>query len=148
MAVNFSPKKNSWNQLFSNFFSKTVAFTKFLSKKSVRERLSIITTLWLSTVWKLRNFTATIFSQKFRESNFLLINFTINWFDEKNLYGSEFLVFPHCEILVFGVSRIISTWLKSIKSFQIDSTWVEVRLEIDLVKNSLKLNFFRQINDK
>ena len=34
------------------------------------------------TVWKLRNFTAT--SQKFCENNFLLKNFTLNWFDEKN----------------------------------------------------------------
>ena len=37
----------------------------------------------LCTVWKLRNFTATIFAQKFRESNFLLNTFTLNWFDEK-----------------------------------------------------------------
>ena len=36
------------------------------------------------TVWKLRNFIATIFSQKFREINFLLKNFTLSWFDEKN----------------------------------------------------------------
>ena len=32
-----SPKKISWNRLFSNSFSKTVAFTKFLSRKSERE---------------------------------------------------------------------------------------------------------------
>ena len=29
-------KKNSWNQLFSNFFSETITFTKFL-RKNVRE---------------------------------------------------------------------------------------------------------------
>ena len=32
-------KKNSSNQLFSNFFSKTIAFTKFLRKKCEREFL-------------------------------------------------------------------------------------------------------------
>ena len=54
-------------------------------------------TLWCYiTVWKLLNFTATNFSQKFRESTGLLKNFTLNWFDEKNLHGSEFFVFPHC----------------------------------------------------
>ena len=31
--------------------------------------------------------------QKFRESNFLLKNLTLDWFDEKILLGSEFLVF-------------------------------------------------------
>ena len=51
-------KKISWNQLFSNFFSKTVGFTKFLSKKSEREfpqfpNCAVITN----------------FSRKFRENN-------------------------------------------------------------------------------
>ena len=27
---------------------------------------------------------------------YYLKNFTLNWFDEKNLHGSEFFVFPHC----------------------------------------------------
>ena len=31
--------------------------------------------------WKLRHFTDMIFSQKFRQINVLLKNFTINWFD-------------------------------------------------------------------
>ena len=37
--------------------------------------------------------------------------------------------------LVFGVSRFFSTRLKSTKSLQFDSTWVEVWLGIDLAKN-------------
>ena len=45
---------------------------------------------------KLRNFTATIFSQIFRQINVLLKTFTVNQFDEKKLRGSKFLVFPHC----------------------------------------------------
>ena len=36
----------------------------------------------LATMWTLQNFTATILSQNFRESNFLLMSFTLNWFDE------------------------------------------------------------------
>ena len=37
----------------------------------------------MTTVWKLRKFTATILSQKFREIIFLLKKFTLNCFDEK-----------------------------------------------------------------
>ena len=48
--------------------------------------------------------------------------------------------------IVFGVSRYFSTWLKSIESSHFDSTWVEVRLEIDLTKNGrIKYINFRQI---
>ena len=66
--------------------------------------------LW-NTVWKLWNFTATIFSQKFRESNFLLKNFTtLIW--RKKLYGWEFLVFPHCvEITEINCHPTIGTFL-------------------------------------
>ena len=40
----FSRQKNiSLNQLFSNLFSKTVTFTKFLPK--MRERISVISTM-------------------------------------------------------------------------------------------------------
>ena len=35
------------------------------------------------TVWKLRNFTATVSSQIFRQINVLLKDFTVNQFDEK-----------------------------------------------------------------
>ena len=92
-----SQRKISSNQLYLlDLFSKTVTFTKFLPKMPDRELR--LFSHW-NAVWKLRNFTATILSQKFREINFLLKNFTLNWLDEKNLYGSEFLVFLHtlCE---------------------------------------------------
>ena len=39
--------------------------------------------LWMFTLWKLRNFTATIVTEKFRQINVLLKNFTISWFDGK-----------------------------------------------------------------
>ena len=44
-----APKKNSSNQLLSNFFSKTVTHTNFLPKKCE------------STVWKVRKFSLTHF---------------------------------------------------------------------------------------
>ena len=48
------------------------------------------------------------FMWKFRESKC----FTLNWFDEKNLHGSEFLVFPHCAV---EVTEIL-TWKYSVNS--------------------------------
>ena len=48
------------------------------------------------TLWKLRHFTATVLSQKFRQINVFLKNFAMNFFDGKKLCGSEFFVFPHC----------------------------------------------------
>ena len=44
---------------------------------------------YLHTTWILRNFSATILPQNFRQ-----INFAKNWFDEKKLRDNEFLVFP------------------------------------------------------
>ena len=61
----FSLKVFSSNQLFSNFFSKAIAFTKFLRKKCEREFLEFLH----CAVLKLRNFSLTLFWQKFRESN-------------------------------------------------------------------------------
>ena len=49
--------------------------------------------LFLHALWKLQNFTATVFLQIFRQINVLLKNFTVNQFDEKKLRGREFLVF-------------------------------------------------------
>ena len=38
------------------------------------------------------------YCKKSLKSMFYERNFTLNWFDGKNLHGSEFLVFPHCDI--------------------------------------------------
>ena len=74
-----SPKKYSVKlTLYSNFFSKTVAFTKFLLKKCEREFLQFPHCVWqynyvISTVWLLNLGIAIIypflvlFSQNFRE---------------------------------------------------------------------------------
>ena len=56
-----SLKKNSSNHLFSNFYCKTNAFTKFLQKKCERE--------FLQFPHHCEKFTVTLFRQKFRESN-------------------------------------------------------------------------------
>ena len=79
-------KKISSNQLFSNFFSKTIDFTKFLPKKYEREFLQFphcgvvkyYKTGWLilRTVWKLRKFTLAHFWQKIHESNVFTKEFT------------------------------------------------------------------------
>ena len=57
---NLSLKKISSNQLFINFFSKTIAFTKFLGEKSVRENFEYFC--------KFTNFCFTL--EIFRENEF------------------------------------------------------------------------------
>ena len=59
---------------------KPVIFTKVLPKMCETKAQKFPHSVH---VWKLQNFTAIIFSQKFREINFLLKNFTLSWFDEK-----------------------------------------------------------------
>ena len=61
-------KKNSSNQLVSNFFSKTVTFTKFLpTMYCVWEWISVS-----STVWRKRNKNRNKFEQKYREISSLV----------------------------------------------------------------------------
>ena len=55
----------SWNQ----FFTKELYF-KLISRKKLAVNFQFSTLCsYFNTVWKLRNFAATILSQKFRESN-------------------------------------------------------------------------------
>ena len=74
-AENFSfvkthTEKSPSNQLFSNFFSKTVTFTKFLLKEFESKFPEFLHTVThMHTVWKLQKFSLTLFSQIFRESN-------------------------------------------------------------------------------
>ena len=60
--------------------------------KNVAENLRNFHTVQ-RTLWKLRNFTATIFSQKFRQINFLLKKFTLNCFDGKKIAWQRFFCF-------------------------------------------------------
>ena len=68
-GIFLSPRNISSNQLFSNIFSITVTFTKFLPKMREKEIPIISTLCFLNTMWKLWNFSLTLFRQKFRESN-------------------------------------------------------------------------------
>ena len=62
--------KISWNQLFTNeFYSKLI----WRKKISMAANFSFFHTV----LWKFRNFTATVSSQKFREIDFLLKYFTL-----------------------------------------------------------------------
>ena len=80
-----------FTEKIEHFFSSNQRFTK--AKRSYRKQLisrkflimiAFYSTLCSQcTLWKLRNFTATIFSQKFRQIDVLLKNFTISWFDGK-----------------------------------------------------------------
>ena len=66
-----SHQKNiSSNQLFSNFFSKNVAFTKFLPK-NVRKNFCNFHSVFF-TVWKNEKFTVT--NKKFRQINSLVLS--------------------------------------------------------------------------
>ena len=86
--------------LFSQKFREINVFTKEITMELILQMFFFsvrVNFLFFHTVvWKLRNFTATIFPSTFREGNFLLKSCTPNWFDEKYLHGSEFIVFPYC----------------------------------------------------
>ena len=73
VEFSLTEKKNSWNQLICNFFSKTVSFTKFLSK-SMRENFCnfySIVTVWKST----ENAITLIWRKKCRFSVKIMIVF-------------------------------------------------------------------------
>ena len=53
-----------------------------VSKNLCQNRVKVFRSFH-TTVLKLWHFTAIILSQKFHENNFLLKNFSLNWFDEK-----------------------------------------------------------------
>ena len=55
----------SWNQLYSKLFTKEIVFTEIFQKVVVPKFRKMY------TLSKLRNFTATVFSQKFRQINVL-----------------------------------------------------------------------------
>ena len=60
-----------------------------------------------STVWKLQNFTATIFSQKFRQIN-VLPYYKLHWFDVKNCVVVNFSFFHTVFHCVHNVENISS----------------------------------------
>ena len=73
-------KKISSNRLFSSFFSKTIAFTKFLRKKkekSVRENFCNFQTLWIH-----HTVLSHFFDKNFVKVTFLLKKILKSRFDE------------------------------------------------------------------
>ena len=78
-------KNISWNQLLSNFFSKTVVFTKFLSKKCEREFPQF------PHVWKLRKFS--LFDKNFVKATVLLKKLINSWFHEKKIWWERISCF-------------------------------------------------------
>ena len=81
-------EKISSNQHFSNFFGKTITFTKFLQKKCERE--------FFCNFHTVHSRAGSIFGKNFVKVTVLLnklqkFDLTKNFFDE-----TEFLVFPQC----------------------------------------------------
>ena len=92
--------------------------TRNFSEKSVWETFYNFHTV---TLWKLQNFTATIFSQKFRQINVLLNNFTINWFDGKRFawqWISRFSTLWLCNLIIIWRNFTATTFCRknSVKS--------------------------------
>ena len=91
-----SLKKISSNQLFSKFFGKTIAFTRFLLKKCEREFLQFP---HCDTV------LSRFFHIKFVKAMALLEKLLNSWFDEIFFSEREFLIFPHCEVTAVSKLR-------------------------------------------
>ena len=92
-----------------NFVKVTVLLNKWVTKeliwrkKNWWERISSFSILSSATVWKLRKFTLTHFSQEFRESNICTYVHTYvlkSWFDEKSFGETKSFIFPHCAVLL------------------------------------------------
>ena len=82
-----SHRKNiSSNQLFGDFFSKNVAFTKFLPKKCEREYPQC-------SVEKTRNCLSHFFDKNFVKVTVLLKKLWNSWFDEIFSDNSKFFIF-------------------------------------------------------
>jgi len=74
----------------TTFFPSNQLFFKKGTKELISRKLLIV----VHTV-EITEFYCHDFSQKFRQINVLLKNFTKIGLTQKNLCGSEFLVFPH-----------------------------------------------------
>ena len=91
------------NQLTVKFFSKTLIWRIFCEKTVAVNFRNYHTVRTL--LWKLWNFTVTVFIQNFCQINVLLKNFTVNWFDEK-ICVAENLSFFHT------LFRVAQCWKK------------------------------------
>ena len=95
-------KNISSNQLFSNIFSKTVTFTKFLAKTG--ERISVISTLGL---WNKSEFLCGVSIKKFRESNAFTITYKSVLFDLTIFFFNVSLIFFFRSVLLIFYVKIL-----------------------------------------
>ena len=112
--------RNSHQKIFRQINSLLTYLVKPLLSRNICQKCVIANSRNFHTVHcAMHNFTAaTIFSQIFRQINVLLKNFTINWFDGKNLHGSESLVFPHYDVH-------ITVW--KLREFSLTHFWQKFR---------------------
>ena len=105
-----SHKIISWNQLFSN-----ICVAALHSRNFNKEWMRVNFCNTVHSVEITEFYCHYFFLQNFRENDIFLQNFTLNWFDERILHGSEFLVFPQC---AQHSVEILSQW-KNISSNQL-----------------------------
>ena len=88
------PQRENYGNLLSLYFGLKFVKPTYLLKKIINSWFDEFFFRWEyinfwffhnvhTTLWKLQKFTATVFSQIFRQITVLLKNFTVNGFDEK-----------------------------------------------------------------
>ena len=90
-----------------------------------RRKIELRDSKYFYTLWKLRNFTSMIFSQKFRQIHFLLKKFILNWFDEKKLRGTQCGNYgnlpPLKNFFVKSIHSITLKWKNTLTEFLLKS---------------------------
>ena len=86
----------SSKHLNSHFFCKTILVSRNFYQESVRANFR---NNHHNTVWKLWNFSLTVFWKNFVKVIVLLTKLLNSWFDESFFSGSEFFIFPQSEQL-------------------------------------------------
>ena len=87
----------------------TLGIVKLISRNICQATNFLFFDTFHTTLWKLWNLTATILSQKLRQINFLLKNFTLSWFDEKIFTWQRiFRLSTLCTPIFINFTKIIS----------------------------------------
>ena len=101
-----SCKLLSSNQFRVDFFCCKELFSRNFCEKMHVHTLDTLYS-FIFTLWKLRTFTAAVFSQKFRQINVLLNNLTTELFWREKLRKGIF-PFPYCDIAQCVAEKRIS----------------------------------------
>ena len=104
---------------FPVIFIKSIPNTVEISEFHCHGFCAKIPSNWFLILWKFRNFTATVFSQKFRQINVLLKNFTINWFDGRKFAWQRISRFstrcvPHWIVVQIRLWKLMLTFFERI----------------------------------